>query len=329
MLSRKKQQQANGPVPSVGICGRSHVYALKQGSSRPEVYTFFSAAYDGCKECVKQALLVDKTVKASTLSDHGSFTAESWAEWGASEAGKDTVAVLDILARCRAMEALPNSSMESAAHVAGPVSGSLCGDGTAPEYCWVNVRVPKPCGKEHQLQWEQRLPEKGVNYEFLMAAHTGCKDCVMHFVEREGQDVNMASHGGLWTVLSWAKHGVVAGYDTGFVCNYLVRRGAREEVPSATGCQGSLWQVATAQEHGGGYTGTPTEEQYEAWYGPGRAMFKRMAGDSGIAEPGTRAPRLCDSVSELWGRSHGARKVSGKSDRRGLGCWGKGPLRCT
>jgi len=50
------------------------------------------------------------------------------------------------------------------------------------QYCLVTARVPEPCGMEHKLQWEEWLPEKGVNYEFLMAAHTGCRDCVMHFV---------------------------------------------------------------------------------------------------------------------------------------------------
>jgi hypothetical protein len=284
---------AGCPGPPIGMCHGPHVCVLKkkhQDESRRRVYTAFSAICDGCESCVRKALQ-DKTVDATTRSDSGQYSLMDWAEYGKTHFGKDTAAVMKFLA-----------TLESSGGAESAVSRPFEGD-VPPGHCRFRVCVPRPCGRRHELVWKERWPDGDANLEFLMAAHTGCGACVMHFVERQGEDVNMVSDGGAWTVLSWVHYGALAGYDTEYVRDYLVSRGAREAVPRSIGSQALRCWAATSQETGATPSGGPTEEPGETVAAEEQSAGAPSAPASSTGTERLRGTDVWESVPDPWRES--------------------------
>jgi hypothetical protein len=121
----------------------------------------------------------------------------------------------------------------------------------------------------------------------------------MHFVERQGEDVNMVSNGGTWTVLSWVHYGALEGFKTEYVRDYLVSRGAREAVPGSVGSQALRWWAATSQETSGTPSGGPTEEPGESL----AAVESPGAMSAPASSTGTERSRgkdVWESVPDPW-----------------------------
>ena len=74
------KKRASVPVP-VASCGSIHAAAFKKETKQPDLYAAFSAAYDGCAECVAGALDSGK-VRVDQCSDHNGHDLVAWSKWG-------------------------------------------------------------------------------------------------------------------------------------------------------------------------------------------------------------------------------------------------------
>jgi len=104
MPSRRAKQAHTELEASVqpGPCGQKHTRALSSTRLPTPLYKYFSAAYDGCLQCV-EAALTDREVGVADLSYSGAYNALSWAEFGEQEGQKDTAAVQSFL-KARGLE---------------------------------------------------------------------------------------------------------------------------------------------------------------------------------------------------------------------------------
>ena len=89
-------------------CQLQHVAACKRRPGDPK-YAYFSAAFDGCLQCVRR-WTESGHVDVNVMSDHGGYNAMSWAHYG-KEGGHNTDAVQAFLADKRVT--LPPSRRDS------------------------------------------------------------------------------------------------------------------------------------------------------------------------------------------------------------------------
>ena len=87
---RRVTPEARGP------CGNAHISAFKADAQQPDLYLAFSAAYDGCVDCVRQALN-SGAVAVNQMSDSSAFDLMQWAIWGQAVGKNDTLGVQNLL----------------------------------------------------------------------------------------------------------------------------------------------------------------------------------------------------------------------------------------
>jgi hypothetical protein len=170
----------NFQPPTGKECNGPHVAACKQKSSRPEVYDFFSAAYDGCVPCVTKALESNK-VQVTTVSDSGQYTALCWARHGMAS-GKNTAAVLELLANYGSSGAPAGATSSAAAAVEGmePVPGSRRESDLMQEHGRVRVGAPKEAsvgtdrGQHPAMCWAEHCAEASKDTAAVVPPPANC-----------------------------------------------------------------------------------------------------------------------------------------------------------
>jgi hypothetical protein len=153
-------------------------------SNRTTLYSTFWAAYDGCQECVAEAL-ASGAVLVNQQSDRWRYTLMDWAVWGHQRGGRDTRSVQDLLVDHGAMR--------------------------------------PSCGRLHTSAWNKprRRPDL---YKALSAAYDGCAGCVQQLLQSGTVRVDDVSDTCYYTLMDWAlwgeQHG---GNNTSSVQQLLVR----------------------------------------------------------------------------------------------------------
>ena len=206
----KKRKVISAPP---GPCGKAHTSALKAESQQPQLYAAFSAAYDGCVDCVRKAL-DDKEVHVDQRSDSAAFDLMQWAAWGNQEAGNDTTAVQELLLE-RGATRQPD--------------GKRAKTGSAESTCsqqWPRAERRDLCAQSHTRACD--ATHTGQPYLFFSAAFAGCPQCVRRYIE-EGGDAAVQCHRGVHNALGWAELGKREGQDTDWVIGYLEGKGFKRK----------------------------------------------------------------------------------------------------
>jgi hypothetical protein len=282
----KKRRAIPGPP---GACGKAHISALKADSRQPQLYAAFSAAYDGCVVCVRQALDAG-AVEVNQQSDNSTFNLMEWAVWGHQDAGNDTDAVQQLLRQLGASRHRNGKSVETGSAertLAFVQEKSRVEQSTVVEQSTANGsidtgRIGGPeemCTQSHRRVCD--ADHTGQPYQFFSAAFAGCARCVRQYIE-EGGDPAVQTRPKTRSALEWARVGKEEGRDTDWVIGFLEGKALKRKLKEQT---------------------DNFQEPLEGWqaidiYGPGAKMVLRP--------PLTHMPR-------------GVRL--GKADRRGVG-WG-------
>jgi hypothetical protein len=221
MPSRRKVLGCPGP------CGRTHDAACRAATSRPALYSFFSAAFDGCELCVREALQAGH-VKVNERSDVKGYTVLSWALWGQSQ-GHDTAGVQRLLLEHGAVSLSGKGKSATPKQTAG---AARLGTGAfEPRFRVPASRQSGPydygascCTTEDSCDLRYDMI-----YDFLAAAFTGCLPVVRYYVEVAKMDVDICLPCANGTPLAWAMVGECFFYHrTQEVQKYLLVRGAEE-----------------------------------------------------------------------------------------------------
>jgi hypothetical protein len=224
MPSRKRK--AGLPDLGPGPCGRTHDAACRASTSRPLLYSFFSAAFDGCEMCVRKALETGD-VGVDERSDVSGYTALSWALWGQKQ-GRYTVEVQKLLREHGAE--VPGCKEWVGTHYAAIAAADSGTDGSGP---WFRLPAPRRSGPYAGAP----LCSLGRNcdvdydkmYDFVASAFTGCLRHVRYYVEVEKVDVDACLPSAWGSPLAWAMVGqAFFRHSTQEVQKYLVARGAEE-----------------------------------------------------------------------------------------------------
>ena len=219
-----------------------------------ELYVAFSAAYDGCEDCARQAL-DSGSVGVNQQSDSSAFDLMQWAMWGDQEGNNDTRRVQELLLSRGAKSgsqaeqitrsgSLGSDRLPSHAVVAETQqternaetsqaeqitrSGSL-GSDRLPSHTIVaetqqTERNAETCEQSHTRACDPA--HAGQPYKFFSAAFAGCRRCVRRFTE-EGGDPAAQSKGRRHNALDWATFGKAEGEDADWVIGFLDGKGLK------------------------------------------------------------------------------------------------------
>ena len=196
----------------VALCTREHTACnKKKGGRRPE-YKLFSAAAEGCLQCVRY--YVERAdIPYNAKSENSGYTALDFAQWAASREQTDTQAVQQYLESCAQRHARGPEVVPAAQ---GPVSERAPGEedihvaqGLVPEL---------PPGRTGSCTPERHASansssDHGTVDMFNGAAYDGCGECVKHWVQ-VGHLLPLQKYSS-YSAVEWAKHGADKGEKDG------------------------------------------------------------------------------------------------------------------